>query len=820
VNTAFSRGASAALLILLCTAPLASAQSLAGVVVDPQRKIIVGARVTVACGGEPAVLETDAQGRFMFLRTAGDDCGLTVTHPGFVPFEQTLTVAQKTLTVQLRLADIKYAITVSPGTADRPTLETVSIPDTVLGTISNTTRDLIDYARSVAGAASGDMRVYVDGLPARTLPSADAVRSVTINADPFSAEFAEGDETRVDIATKAPDRTLHFGFSGGSLGLGGRSVLGSGLRSASRSYNGFVSAAIPRLPLTFSISGRRGIDEHEEPVQAAVPSIARLGPLSPVPVRTSVGSGSFRVDYFQSADTHASVTYDQGATKASNLGAGGLNLSDAGLQLHGRVQEFRGTFVKSASLFVYESGLAINRASSTLSANSAERGIEVVGDFISGGALITRQATHESTWMFRNVVQTSAFNQIWRYGATVSGSRNVADLQPNRAGSITFSDSTAYAAALAGAPTGTQVLLTGSGRVDNSDRMAAAFIQSERDLGTGTIAGGLRGDYQTRGKLLLSPRISATTRLGRFITRSGAGLFVTPWPDTLFLQVRENDGSTVQRFVVPGSTLNSVAGPPAAGAGSVTSVLAPDFAPARSWMASGSIERQIGPVAAAVQYTWIDRSHVNGSRRFASGDRWIDVMESNRAARKHQVHALLRAGTDTRNVLAHYIWTRSQDNTDGPFSYTERTDDLEREWARSSGTSPHGVIVVGSLGTIGGLAMTVVATLNGAAPYDITTGTDSDGNGLFNERGGRARNAGNGPDFRSIDVHASRTLPIPGRFIGLTDPLKLNAGLQAENLLGSRNYATVDSIAGTRLFGAPLTGLAGRSLRIWLNWAR
>jgi hypothetical protein len=237
-------------------------------------------------------------------------------------------------------------------------------------------------------------------------------------------------------------------------------------------------------------------------------------------------------------------------------------------------------------------------------------------------------------------------------------------------------------------------------------------------------------------------------------------------------------------------------------------------------MASGSIERQMGPVTSAVQYAWTDRSHLSGSRRLPSGDRWIDVVESNRASQKHQVHALLRVGTESRYLLGHYVWTRSQDNTSGTFSYAELGDDPGREWARSAGIPPHRVILVGSLGTTGGVAITVVAALSGAVPYDITTGTDSDLNGLFNERGGRIRNAGDGPDFRSIDLHASRTVSIPGRYIGLKNPLKLNAGVQAENLLSRSNYASVDSVAGARLFGAPLAGLSARSVRIWLNWAR
>ena len=51
---------------------------------------------------------------------------------------------------------------------------------------------------------------YVDGLPlTQRLPPKDVIQSVRINANPFSAEFAEPGASRVEILTKPASEHYH-----------------------------------------------------------------------------------------------------------------------------------------------------------------------------------------------------------------------------------------------------------------------------------------------------------------------------------------------------------------------------------------------------------------------------------------------------------------------------------------------------------------------------------------------------------------------------------------------------------------------------------
>jgi hypothetical protein len=162
----------------------------------------------------------------------------------------------------------------------------------------------------------------------------------------------------------------------------------------------------------------------------------------------------------------------------------------------------------------------------------------------------------------------------------------------------------------------------------------------------------------------------------------------------------------------------------------------------------------------------------------------------------------------------HYQWTRSRDDGDGPFSFPEAQDDLAAEEARSAGIAPHELSVVASLRLPGDVSLTVIESCHNSTPYNITTGGDPAGLGLFNFRGGRPRNSGNGPGYHSTSLFGSRRIALP--FLGGRSGRKTYANLylRVENLLNDRNYAAVGSVAGSGLFGVPIAALPGRSLRV------
>jgi len=134
----------------------------------------------------------------------------------------------------------------------------VSLSDDDLGHISNDTSAMIRYAKQLAGVSAGSDVIYVDGLPSSYLPPADMIARITVNGDPFSAEYADGDLTHIDITTKAADRKFRYGFGGPSMGMDARNPLDPSLHSRNRSGSGYISGPIPHLPLTFTFHGTWG----------------------------------------------------------------------------------------------------------------------------------------------------------------------------------------------------------------------------------------------------------------------------------------------------------------------------------------------------------------------------------------------------------------------------------------------------------------------------------------------------------------------------------------------------------------------------------
>jgi hypothetical protein len=112
--------------------------------------------------------------------------------------------------------------------------------------------------------------------------------------------------------------------------------------------------------------------------------------------------------------------------------------------------------------------------------------------------------------------------------------------------------------------------------------------------------------------------------------------------------------------------------------------------------------------------------------------------------------------------------------------------------------------------------LTLTDSWHGSAPYNITEAADPEGDGLFNDRGGRPRNSGNGPAFNSLSAYTSRRFAVPEKFAHAIHGMTV--GLRCDNLLGNRNYLSVGSVAGSPAFGQPMVAAMGRSVRLWFTF--
>src|SRR5262249_56971378 len=109
-------------------------------------------------------------------------------------------------------------------------------------------------------------------LPAgQTLPPIDTIAGISVNADPFSAEYADGDVAAIRIVTRSPSRAFRILPSTDLLGFGGGNALASGAQASTAAASVSVRGAVPHLPITFSATASGGRTTTGVPIHAVVP---------------------------------------------------------------------------------------------------------------------------------------------------------------------------------------------------------------------------------------------------------------------------------------------------------------------------------------------------------------------------------------------------------------------------------------------------------------------------------------------------------------------------------------------------------------------
>lgn len=814
-------------LLVLNFASLGFGKTVSGVVVDPQGLVTVGPQVILTCGAHQEVGQTDSEGRFRFSRPSRlEKCTLSVSHPDFAPFKEPVARLLEPWLIQLQLREVNQVINVIEEEEESAltglmTLTSVSLSAAELKIIGNNTPNLIQYAKALSGTTLSQDQIYVDGLPGSWLPPAEAIERITINTDPFSAEYAESDRNHIEITTRSPDRQLRFNLSGASLGLGGGSVLESDTTSTSRSTNLGLSGPIPRLPLTFSIHGSLGSAQKDQPIRA-VTLHNELEPTPIPPARTTTSTDSLYLGayYSGSEKTRANLSFYQSRGRSSNANVGGLTLEEAGMSSILTTRGVRAALEVAGAHHIYRSGLVMEKTASHAWAHQNKLEVVVLGSFVGGGASVLDKRTQHTSWTWKNVLDSITAGRSWSVGTTLSGSQNSDFELPAVTGRMQFETLEEYAAAQDGASTGTWYLARGQATASYNSTMAATFLQSDLLRSrTAILRGGVRLDYQNGGGVQFSPRLFGALKVDEFTFRGGAGRFVHNWTNDVFMKVRKGDGQDLQRFVISNASFEDVSREIANDEPTIVSSVAPNLVRPHYLMLRASVDRRFRKLFAGVEYTWTKGLHLLGSRRMSTPTGWLDRVESNRLLRKHQLHTRLSHEWKNQTIVFHYEWIRSHDDTDGPFSFPENQDDIGAEWARTTGVAAHNFSLVANWKLPSAVSLSLVVTSRSPIPLNITSPLDVNRDSLYNDREGQIRNSGVGPAYHWLTLFVHHRLKLPHFMVPSSAEIYADLGLHADNLLNNKNYLTFGSVMNSPLFEQPLRAFHGRSLRLSINLA-
>jgi hypothetical protein len=192
---------------------------------------------------------------------------------------------------------------------------------------------------------------------------------------------------------------------------------------------------------------------------------------------------------------------------------------------------------------------------------------------------------------------------------------------------------------------------------------------------------------------------------------------------------------------------------------------------------------------------------------------------------------------------ANYTYTRSETNTTGAYSLPASGNDISREWGPSAPRHRFGAQF--STEIVRALGVSVSARTQSGAPYNVTTGYDDNGDGVFNDRPagigrnsavtagqwdigarlsyaigfGPQRQAGGGSGGTQVMVAIGGPgggMPSGGISVSGADSrrFRLEFYASAQNVTNHSNYTGYSGVMTSPFFGQPTTVLNPRKIEL------
>jgi hypothetical protein len=785
--------------VLGCVAAAAVAQTaieVRGAVTDETGGLIAGATVTLT---GPRTLKqtvtTSPEGRYRMITESRGRMTLTVQAPGFAPATRTVTLRDNgstTVDVKLRVA-INERVDVSGGLVgvsldSSQNLSGIRLSGNALEALPDDPQSLLQSLRMLAASTGTrpDLVVfYVDGLPlTQRVPPKDVIQSVRINANPFSAEFAETGASRVEILTKPASDHYHgsgrIDFNDARMNSQDPFQPNRG-DNQTRTYEGYIGGPIVRNRWGLLAYGGRWEQDDNVVVNATPVDPITLQPQSlrlnvAAPTRTT--AFSIKTDVRVKQNHTAAFEFGQNEQVRRSAGLqGGFDLPERAYD--GELQERTASFWVTSALptVLNEFRGRVSRNQLVDRAVTSTPAVLVLEAFNAGGnqdALFRENRTDltrvqevatfaRSSHSIRvggqaDVVRLTQVDRANFNGTFVFGSDVVRDAAGNPAPGIegqsrVISGLDLYRLVSAGVPgyrPSQFSIVNGDPAVKLSVVEGAWFAQDDwRAAPRLTVSYGVRQDFQHSNgmRIRLAPRAGlawAPSADGNSAVRAGVGVFYTPIPYRLFTDTLRLDGRHAQQFVVdrPAFFPGAPAVPDVQNLTATIRTQAPDLTLPRMLVSTVSYDRRlVGSLFGSVGYTWRRGSDLLRTRNIsvaaASGivpNALMLQFESTGRSASQEVNATLSGNVGAAvTVFGSYGFTRAMQDTDDLYSVPADSTNLAAEW----GLAPvprHRVSFGGSFLLPDDYALFPFVTWTSPLPFNITSGNDTNLDSVFSDR--------------------------------------------------------------------------------------
>lgn len=678
------------------------------------------------------------------------------------------------------------------------------------------------------GSGPNGGQLFVDGFtPGGQLPSKATIREIRISRNPFSAENDRLGFGRIDITTVAGTDKFHGDVTGifSDESLNSRNPFASQRAPYQfRSFGGLLSGSVIPKRSTFLVLFEKRVRFDNAIINATIvdPSF-NITPFNQAVV-TPWNQNYLRTQYdHQINPKHRfTVQYMYIPTSLENAGVGSFSLLSRAYKQSTTEHILR--FWETAIL----SPQALNETRFQFMSNSSKSEgdntvptIRVLEAFTGGGSDIGLAANNTKRWELHNYTTVAQGTHTWKFGGRLRRTAIRDDSSTNFGGTYLFAGTESlnsierYRRTLVLqeqglTPSEIRALGGGASQFSLASGNPTASI-SQTDLGFSvqddwrlrpnfTLSLGLRYEWQNNIKstIDLGPRLAfawspvSGGRPSKMVVRGGFGIFFDRFSENYSLSAQRFNGLNQQQFISTDTAILDLF-PNAPSGEMLTSFAVPqtirrvatDLRAPYMMQSALSVERQLPRnTTLAVSYISTRALHVLRSRNvnapvisFAQpgtvpiatipsselGN--IYEYESSGIFKQQQLILTLSSRFNPKlSFFATYAFNKADSDTDGAAFFPADTYDLSGEFGRAALDVRHRFNLSGSYQMPWKVGLTTLLVMRSGGPFNITTGTDSNGDTIFTERPAFATDLSR-PGVVQTRFGAFDLKPLPGQTI-------------------------------------------------------
>jgi Carboxypeptidase regulatory-like domain/TonB dependent receptor len=878
--------------------------NLTGTVLDPSGAAVVGAEVHLQAA-TPQTTTTGAHGTFVLPCVVNDPYQITVDANGFAE-SQVSGRGLANITVHLRIADVHTEVEVgensgvSVDTDHGAGTHTLTAQD-----LQGMADDPDDFKRQLqvlaasSGGAPGQAIITVDGFQnGSSLPPKSSIASIRVNPDMFSSEYDRPPYQggRVEIFTKPGRDSLHGAlfFTDSESGLNATDPFAVSATPAGKRRYGFeFGGPIRKQKSDFFLAlERRDIHEFNVVNAVVLNSQGEETALSEnVSAPQQLWIGNARTDWQLNAKNMLAATYSANINNSDNVGSGGLVLEEAGYGSTVSEQDLRLTDIFTLSpTLLHETHIGFTWKNTTDVPLSTAPSLQVAGAFTGGGATAGHLQDRERDLEVDDDILWTHHKHSVKIGVASLGIM-VHDVDPD-----TFNGAFVFGGGLApvlgdgtqqtaisgleqyrrtllnlpgGVPT-TYNVTQGTALVPFTQWRVAGYAQDQWAVRPKlSLALGLRYALQTSpgsfGNLV--PRVGiawSPDRKQRWVIHARGGLFSSPvTPDVTTEAYRLNGVRQTQTLLYSPSFTDPLVRTPSTIAVATTRQFAPGLGQTWSFQSQLGVEHELpqhwhaqanlfdAQAWGTLRSRNINAPLVNESttnpllapRPIAPGKNIFQFEQSG-----HLHGQVLFLGVDQHSykrfgIFVGYLYFNLKTDADSATMFPQSSYSEQGETARAAWESTRRLFAIGQLNLPAKLSLTSQFDASSGDPYNVITGMDNNGDGVFNDRpsltaqpgtgtyqtpfgllnttalnGSLGRNAGTMPALIHLDSNLSRTFEFHSHGLAADRHQSVTLNARSANLLNHTNVTSVGNVVGSPTFTQPLAAEAARRVEFGIRY--